>query len=98
MLMKMVVLLQMYPNHNITNVVEASYLENIPGWPSLDGTALHTHHVRPFRCIGEYFVKSFYGSSQAFKLSDFGWISDWSASAMSQCLFVGWLLNVPGTC
>lgn len=41
----------MYPNHNITNVVEAAYLVTIPGWPSLRRNAVHTHRVRPFRCI-----------------------------------------------
>lgn len=46
---------QMYPNHNITNVVENSYLITIPGWPSLDGNSLHTHRVRPFRCIVDNF-------------------------------------------
>ncbi|KAK7105271.1 amyloid-beta precursor-like protein [Littorina saxatilis] len=46
---------KMYPNHNITNVVEAAYLVTIPGWPSLNGNTLHTHRVRPFRCIVDNF-------------------------------------------
>lgn len=46
---------KMYPNHNITNVVEAAYLVTIPGWPSLNGNTLHTHRVRPFRCIVDSF-------------------------------------------
>nr|KAG5689156.1 hypothetical protein BaRGS_007927 [Batillaria attramentaria] len=41
----------MYPNHNVTNVVEAAYLVTIPGWPSLRPNTVHTHRVRPFRCI-----------------------------------------------
>ncbi|XP_076457845.1 amyloid-beta precursor-like protein isoform X2 [Babylonia areolata] len=46
---------KMYPNHNITNVVETSYLVTIPGWPSLNGDALHEHRVRPYRCIVDSF-------------------------------------------
>ncbi|KAL8624552.1 hypothetical protein ACOMHN_005853 [Nucella lapillus] len=47
--------IKMYPNHNITNVVETSYLVTIPGWPSLKGEILHDHKVRPFRCIVDSF-------------------------------------------
>ncbi|XP_076438736.1 amyloid-beta precursor-like protein isoform X2 [Babylonia areolata] len=46
---------KMYPSHNITNVVEASNLVTIPGWPSLKGNSMHTHRLRPFRCIVDNF-------------------------------------------
>ncbi|BFZ25606.1 hypothetical protein BsWGS_28646 [Bradybaena similaris] len=41
----------MYPDHNITNVVEASYLVNIPDWPLGKADRQHSHRVRPFRCL-----------------------------------------------
>ncbi|XP_067676161.1 amyloid-beta precursor-like protein [Haliotis asinina] len=41
---------ELYPDHEITNIVEASYETNVPEWPSKNGKR-HTHHVRPYRCI-----------------------------------------------
>ncbi|XP_059172990.1 amyloid-beta precursor-like protein isoform X2 [Physella acuta] len=40
-----------YPDHNITNVVEASYLVTIPDWPMGTSDRQHPHRVRPFRCL-----------------------------------------------
>nr|KAI8747248.1 amyloid beta A4 protein-like [Biomphalaria glabrata] len=41
----------MYPDHNITNVVEASYLVTISDWPMGKSDRQHSHRVRPFRCL-----------------------------------------------
>ncbi|CAG5120903.1 unnamed protein product, partial [Candidula unifasciata] len=41
----------MYPEQNITNVVEASYLVTIPDWPMVSADRKHPHRVRPFRCL-----------------------------------------------
>ncbi|GFN94381.1 beta-amyloid protein [Plakobranchus ocellatus] len=42
---------KMYPDHNITNVVEASSLKTIPSWPMLNSKRLLSHRVRPYRCL-----------------------------------------------
>ncbi|KAK6173306.1 hypothetical protein SNE40_016782 [Patella caerulea] len=42
---------KMYPDHDITNIVETSYMVSIPEWPDKDGKKTHTHKVRPYRCI-----------------------------------------------
>uniref|UniRef100_A0A0B7AW35 E1 domain-containing protein n=1 Tax=Arion vulgaris TaxID=1028688 RepID=A0A0B7AW35_9EUPU len=40
-----------YPEENITNVVESSYLVTIPNWPLDKSDRQHTHRVRPYRCL-----------------------------------------------
>ncbi|GFR81809.1 beta-amyloid protein [Elysia marginata] len=42
---------QMYPDHNVSNVVEASYLVTIPDWPMMNTDRALPHRVRPFRCL-----------------------------------------------
>lgn len=42
---------KVYPDHNITNVVESSRFYDIPNWPMGNAGRKHTHHVRPFRCL-----------------------------------------------
>ncbi|ESO88513.1 hypothetical protein LOTGIDRAFT_204381 [Lottia gigantea] len=41
----------MYPDHEITNIVETSYWVTISEWPDKNGKKTHSHKVRPYRCI-----------------------------------------------
>ena len=50
------ILLQLYPDHDIRNIVEAAYKVDITDWPKFDGPGSETkivHNVRPFKCIGK---------------------------------------------
>ncbi|XP_064595502.1 amyloid-beta precursor-like protein [Liolophura sinensis] len=45
---------KMYPNHDVTNVVEANYVVTIEDWCSVGHKHCHSHGshtVRPFRCL-----------------------------------------------
>ncbi|RUS84903.1 hypothetical protein EGW08_007313, partial [Elysia chlorotica] len=46
---------KMYPEHNVSNVVEASYLVTIPDWPMMHTDRALPHRVRPFRCLSGTF-------------------------------------------
>lgn len=50
--------LQMYPSHDITNIVEASHYVKVSNWCKLgSGNAAKckvTRWVKPFRCLGTY--------------------------------------------
>ena len=48
--------LQVYPDKEITNIVESSELVTIDNWCGFNAQRCHqhnTHTVRPFRCLGE---------------------------------------------
>ncbi|KAH3699946.1 hypothetical protein DPMN_074907 [Dreissena polymorpha] len=47
---------QVYPYHDVKNVIETGFKVEIPNWPKFDGPDPDTtgdHKVTPFKCLGK---------------------------------------------
>ncbi|KAI1732120.1 e2 domain of amyloid precursor protein [Ditylenchus destructor] len=84
---------RVYPNEEISNIVEYSHLSRVDKWCKEDGTGSCKHHftVRPYRCIvGEFVTESLQVPSQCRfshvagrnKCNDFKY---WNMKAESAC-------------
>ena len=64
-LISCIFLFQLYPDHDIRNVVEAAYKVDITDWPRFPGIPESesniVHNVRPFKCIGKSQNTVFFG-------------------------------------
>jgi len=50
---------EVYPDHQITNVIERDYKIEIPNWPGMDGAVLKAEEVTPYQClVGDFESKA----------------------------------------